>query len=186
MPGETPAFFVYLLVMVVLEYIGQCRYNKGGAKRIAPFLENPAYLKELVNISCSDLPHPYPEYASWLLLNVCKKRHALIEPYIHQIIDRVLLSPNQSVLRNLTSLLNYFPVGSYREGELLDKLLEFIRNDSNKVALFVYAIYLLAKFTIKYPEIKPEILGVIENKQHTLTPAVRVGIRNYLTLTKEV
>lgn len=172
--------------MDVLEYIGKCRDSMGGAKRIGPFIENPDYLKELVSISCSDLPHPYPEYASWLLLNVCKKDQALLESHVDQIIDRVLIATNQWGLRNLTSILNHFPVGPYRDGELLDKLLEFIRNDSNKVALFVYWIYLLAKFTVKYPEIKTEILGIIENKQHALTPAVRLGIRNYLTLTKEV
>jgi hypothetical protein len=172
--------------MDVLKYIAECRESMGGAQRVSAFLENQKYLEELARIACSDMKHPYPEYASWLLLNVCKKEKALIEPFLEQIIDRVLSTSNQSVLRNLTNILNFFPISKYREGELLDKLIQFIKNDSNKPALFVYSIYVLAKYTLKYPDIKSEILGIIENKQNALTPAIRIGIRNYHSLTKTI
>jgi hypothetical protein len=64
-------------------------------------------------------------------------------------------------------------------------LLLFVADDTNKVALQVYAIYKLIQFTQKYPEIKTEIEALFalkeenENSSAKLKPAMRVAIRNY-------
>ena len=90
-------------------------------------------------------------------------------------------------MRNLCNTCSNLPLIDYKESEFLDQLIAFIKDDSNKVALCVYAIYKLIQFTEKYPEIKPEIVGIIELKQTvTIQPAVRIGIRNYLKATKSI
>jgi hypothetical protein len=69
----------------------------------------------------------------------------------------------------------------------LDRLMHILLDPINKPALFVYAIYKLIQFTEKYPEIRREINEMIELKsQETVTPAVRIGMRNYLLRTKHI
>jgi hypothetical protein len=75
------------------------------------------------------------------------------------------------------------PLIEYKESEFLDKLIDNIKDDSNKVALFVYSIYKLIQFTKKYPEIKPEIEGIISLKEEPMKPAMKIGIRRYLKET---
>jgi hypothetical protein len=149
------------------------------------FIADPSLLHELVDIATSELPHPFPEYASWLLIHIAKKAPNLIEPFNEKIIDSILISTNQSVLRNLMNTSVSLQLTEYKESDFLDKTIQFISTDSYKVALFVYSIYKLIQFTHKYPEIKPEILGIIDLKRdNEMKPAMKIGIRNYLKETK--
>src|SRR5574343_144762 len=105
-------------------------------------------------------------------LNV-KTKPGVLKPFQPQFIDWLFKSKNQSVLRNLWNTCSHLPLIDYKESEFLDQLIDFIKDDSNKVALFVYAMYKLIQFTKKYPEIKPEIEGIIELKQTVnIQPAV--------------
>jgi len=159
----------------------------GFPKLAARFIQEPQLIPELVEIAISDLIHPFPECASWLLTHIVKTNPELLEEFQPLFIDCLFHSANQSVLRNLCNTCSHLPLIDYKESEFLDQLIAFIKDDSNKVALFVYAIYKLIQFTEKYPEIKAEIEGIIELKQTvTVQPAVRVGIRNYLKATKSI
>lgn len=169
--------------MNVKETIAAKSKNRGFTELSDQFILYPQYIPELLDLALSDLKHPYPEYASWLLLHIVKKNPELIELYQPMLIDRILVSTNQSVLRNLVNITEILPLIEYKESEYLDRLLHFISDDSNKVALFVYSIYKLVQFTKKYPEIKYEIEGIISLKQEPLQPALRIGIRNYLKNT---
>jgi len=151
------------------------------------YINDSNLLRELVEVATSNMSHPYPEYASWLLVHISQKNQSVLESYQPQMIDRILVSENQSVLRNLVNTTNNLSLSQYKESEFLDRLLHFITDDSNKVALFVYAIYKLIQFTNKYPEIKSEIEGIITLKEsQELRPALRIGIRNYRLKTKHL
>jgi len=71
-------------------------------------------------------------------------------------------------------------------------LLLFVADDTNKVALQVYAIYKLIQFTHKYPEIKTEIEALFALKEENgnssakIKPAMRVAIRNYRQKTVQL
>jgi hypothetical protein len=144
------------------------------------FIENPSDIAELVEVSGSKEPHPYPEYASWLLIHITRKAPQLIEAYQHKFIDTILRSSNQSVLRNLLNSCVSLPLIEHEESAFLDRLLDFVKDDTNKVALQVYSLYKLEQFVEKYPEILPEINGILDLKEeNNLQPAMRVAIRNF-------
>ena len=169
---------------MVKELINKFYKSTEFTKLANRFIADPSLLHELVEISTSELQHPFTEYASWLLIHISKKAPKIIEPFQEQLIDAILISTNQSVLRNLMNVSVSLNLINYKESEFLDKTIEFISTDSNKVALYVYAINKLIKFTQKYPEIKTEILGIIElKKHHEMKPAMKIGIRNYLKET---
>lgn len=172
--------------MNVKETISARSKNRGFTGLADLFVLRPELIPELVELAISDLEHPYPEYASWLIMHIVKKKPRLIEAYQPVFIDRIFQTKNQSVLRNLVNTTQLLPLIDYKEGEYLDKLIEFIRDDSNKPALFVYSLYKLIDFTKKYPEIKPEIEGILSLKQAPLPPSVRVSIRNYREKTMKI
>jgi len=151
------------------------------------FLENNELLPDLLKVVQSDLDYPFPAYASWWLFHVARSKPDILIPYQSQLIDCVLSNENGSVLRNTMGVLLELTLVEYREGELLDRLFHLLITEDYKVAIHVYALYLLIDFTKKYPEIKQEIVEIIrmkESKPHT--PALKMGIRNYLNATKSI
>jgi hypothetical protein len=173
--------------MMVKHLLEEHYKQHGFPKLAARFIQEPELIPELVYIALSDLKHPFPECASWLLIHIAKTNPALLEEFQPQIIDCLIQSKNQSVLRNLCNTCSLLPLIDYKESEFLDQLIAFIKDDSNKVALSVYALYKLIHFTFRYPEIKPEILGILELKQSvTIQPFMRIGIRNYIKATSSI
>ena len=156
------------------------------------FVQQPSLLHELVEVATSQLSHPFPEYASWLCIHVEKKSPGILIPFQKDFIDYLLNGNNQSVLRNLLNCCQVLPLIEYQESAFLDKLLAILGDDTNKVALQVYAIYKLIQFTQKYPEIKTEIEALFalkeENGKSTtiLKPAMRIAIRNYRQKTAQL
>ncbi len=173
--------------MDIIQLIDERQKTRNFTSLASQFVENPQKLEALINIALSDLNYPYPEYASWLLLHVAKANATLLEPFQTAIIDRILTCDNQSALRNLVSISTHLSLIEYKEGEFLDRLISIVKNNENKVALIVYSIYKLVDFTLKYPEIKHEIVEILKIKQENgLSPALRIGIRNYTIRTKKI
>ncbi len=172
----------------MVKHLLQEHYKQHGFPKLAArFIQEPQLIPDLVEIAISKLNHPLPECASWLLIHIVKTNPELLEEFQPQIIDCLIESKNQSVLRNLCNTCSMLPLIDYKESEFLDQLIVFIKDDSNKVALSVYAIYKLIHFTEKYPEIKPEIIGILELKQSVnIQPFMRVGIRKYKKATSSI
>ena len=165
--------------MDVLELIQTHAKSKDFISLYTRFIDQSEYLDDLIEVATSDLKHPFPEYASWLVLHIAKNKPIVLQPFQKKIIDRILTSRNQSVLRNLIYSNHLIGKTSYQEGELLDYLIEAIRNENNKVALQVYALYSLLPFIKDYPELKSEIDSILQIKQEPLKPAMKVAIRNF-------
>lgn len=165
--------------MDVLELIQTHAKSKDFISLYTRFIDQSEYLDDLIEVATSDLKHPFPEYASWLVLHIAKNKPIVLQPFQKKIIDRILTSRNQSVLRNLIYSNHLIGKTSYQEGELLDYLIEAIRNENNKVALQVYALYSLLPFIKDYPELKSEIDAILQIKQVPLKPAMKVAIRNF-------
>lgn len=165
--------------MDVLELIQTHAKSKDFISLYTRFIDQSEYLDDLIEVATSDLKHPFPEYASWLVLHIAKTKPIVLQPFQKKIIDRILTSRNQSVLRNLIYSNHLIGKTSYQEGELLDYLIEAIRNENNKVALQVYALYSLLPFIKDYPELKSEIDSILQIKQEPLKPAMKVAIRNF-------
>lgn len=166
--------------MDIVQLIDQYYKTHDLTKQATLFIQHPEHLDKLVETAVSNLPHPYPESASWILTHVLKLKPELLSPFYEVFVDKILVSQNQSVLRNLLHLVSAQQLTEYREGELLDQLIAMISDRKNKVALFVYALYKLAQFADKYPEIRIEIDSIIAQRfAEDPSPAMKIAVRNY-------
>jgi hypothetical protein len=172
--------------MKAKDFIDNMFLTRDFSKHVDIFIKDEGLLIDLVKTATSELPHPYPEYGSWLITHIVKSQPEILEKFQGDFIDCILASKNQSVLRNLVNTTQLLPLIEYKESEYLDKLISFIKEDANKVALFVYSIYKLIQFTHKYPEIKNEIEGILLLKPEEMKPSMRVAIRRYFTAVKNI
>lgn len=170
----------------VNNYILNVRNNSNRSRLISETQNNPTVLKQIVNVSVSQNDYPFPEYASWILTHVVKKKAELLQPYYNQLVDCVFDSDNQTVLRNILNCITYLKVTNYREAHFIDLLISNISNTQNKVALQVYSIYVLIQFVSIYPELKTEVEEVILLSEKGKTPAFFAAKRNFLKKTERI
>lgn len=150
------------------------------------FIQNPNHIGEIISFIEKKEKYPFSEYGSWLLTHIVKLDQSCILPFEKQLIDIVLNEvENQSVLRNCMNVLQFLPINSYKESELIDQLISFIKNGKNKVALQVYSMYNLVKFVKKYPELKDELSIIINMFYSERTAAYKAGFNNFLKRIKK-
>lgn len=158
------------------ELIVAFRNDRDIPKFVARSLVNEKTIPELIDFTMHE-KYPFPQYSSWILIHVTEKHLEKIQPYHHQLIDTFLMLKDPSAQRNIANCLIKMPFTSYREGELLDRLFDFLLDPNSKVALKVYAMYLIVDFIRIYPELEGELLAILEKNQELESPAYRSGMR---------
>jgi hypothetical protein len=157
-------------------------YKTLGFPKLADrFIKQPEAIAELVDVATLDEKYPYPQQASWLLLHVARKDKSLVEPYTNQLIDCILTTKNQSVLRNLLGVSLCLPITDYEQGRLVERLFNLINDPDNKPGVVCYAIRKLVDFLEWYPELRHELELILEFREETnVTPGILVWTKKIL------
>ncbi|MBI1837906.1 MAG: hypothetical protein HYR91_11645 [Flavobacteriia bacterium] len=149
---------------------------------IPNLIENQTKIPELINLISNLEAYPMKEMSSWILTHLVKSNPQLIQPYYPKLVDILFITNNQTVLRNCVNILFHLQITTYKEGELVEKLITFLKDNSNKVALQVYSIYCLIHFVKKYPELFDEIKAIIELNSENQSAAFNAAKRNFYKL----
>lgn len=148
---------------------------------------NPNELKSLVEMIKTEKEYPYPEYASWILTHFVKIENSSVKPFQNELIDFILSpSSNQTLLRNVVNVLVQLKIDDYKESELLDRLMEFVKDGENKVALQVYSIQLFVQYIQKYPELKDELSSLVDLYAEGRTAAYHASVRDFHKKVKKI
>lgn len=172
--------------MEIKERIREIRIARDKQQFVTHFCNNQKDLDALVQLTLNLEEYPYKEYSSWILVHLCKSKTIDLQYLYPSFVDLIFITDNQSVLRNVVNCLCQMKITDYRESDLIDLLIKFIQDFDNKVALQVYSMFLLVQFVKKYPELKPEIIEVIEFNNRGKTAAYSSASRKFSRLTKNI
>lgn len=163
-------------------------YNSRDLKFcVAYFQQHTNQIAELVDVAVRNEEYPFPEYSSWILTHIAKWDKSVVAPFYNNLIDNILVeSDNQTVLRNNLNTIHCLEISDYKESEFIDRLISFIQNGENKVALQVYSIYLLVHFIKKYPDLKIEIVPLVEMYYTDRSPAYKAAVRKFMQKIKKI
>lgn len=175
-----------LTTQSIHELVLSIRQERDFKSKIAHFNSHPADLDRLLEIIYAQEEYPLSEYASWILVHLTKYDPSLVQHHYESLVDLLFESKNQSVLRNITNVLKHLSITEYRESEFIDLLISFIQDANNKVALQVYSMYVLIQFVSIYPELKQEIIEIIELNATQKSAAYKASHRNFLRKTKKM
>lgn len=170
----------------ILEKIVEFRSSRDKKAFNRYFTEEDERLTILLESVWNLEPYPYKEYASWMFFHIVRSNPESYQKYYDNLVDVLVETDNQSVLRNVVNSIQSLKITNYRESELIDLLISFIQNHENKVALQVYAIYILIQFCEKYPELSSEIDQIIELNSEGKTMAYKVAHRKFKTFLKKI
>ncbi len=144
------------------------------------FYEQPQWVDALVDMAFSAEPHPFPQYASHLLLHVARKDASMLNTRYEDVVDGVLQTGNESVLRNTLGVLLCFPAGGYREGDLLDRLFTLLEHPRTKPGIINYSVHKIVQFLDLYPELEHEFNTLIQFREETgISPGIQAWLRTF-------
>lgn len=112
--------------------------------------------------------------AAWPM-SVCVQQHPhLIEPYYKPLLDN-LKKPglHDSVLRNTVRLLQYVEIPEKYHGRVMTICFDFIQSNETAVGIKAFSLTILQNLAKLYPEIKPELKTIIEERWEHETAAFR-------------
>jgi len=141
--------------------------------------EDSGRFEELVNIFLRG-PIRVTINASWAL-GYCVQNHpALIKQCLPKIIKAAKhTTAPDAVKRNLVRLLQYITIPKKLQGTVANLCFQFIENKKEAVAIKVFSMTVLSNLAKENPELKPELIAVIEDQLPYAKPA-------YLSMAKKV
>lgn len=133
-----------------------------------------------------------PEHKSWRAAYLADKIHddypELIIPYIEPIVNQLNVETNSSKKRHFLKLLSMNEIQEKHFGILVDYCLNNFTSAKEPPAVRVHAMQLLYNISEKEPDLKPEILAIIEHEMqfHATAGILSRGTKLANKLRKQV
>lgn len=124
--------------------------------------------------------------ASWTLGKVCAKRPWLLEKWMPEIMASLAEPKHSAVVRNVIRAfqeVETFP--EEYEGEIFERCFGFLVDHQSPIAYKAFSMTVCRKIAMNYPELKVELISVIEDLLETGSSGViSRGKRELLILRK--
>lgn len=146
--------------------------------------DNPEAFAEVMTIAFTAKP-PVSFRAAAVAETVCRTYPQLILPYTDQILSDYFRFNHDGVKRGLLKALMYIELTEEQEGRMLDLGLQIISQPKEKVAAKAYALQILSSISAKYPDIRPEILMVIQTVEDQGSAGWKVACREAFKKMKD-
>ena len=88
----------------------------------------------------------------------------LIIPYLEQMLINLETPHHDAVIRNTFRTLQNIDIPEEMEGLAFEKAFDFLLNPHNAIAIRVFAMSVCGNIALKYPELKHELIPVIEEQ----------------------
>lgn len=156
-------------------------HSKENALRIASYaVQSKQYFKELMDCY-TDSDYRISQRAAWSVSWAAKNKPAMIEPYMGVLVKR-LQEPgvHPAVIRNAVRILEDISIPEKFHGDVMNSCFTFIETPATPAAIKAFSLTVLFNLSKQYPEIKPELKLIIEERWDTETAAFRSRGRKIL------
>lgn len=140
---------------------------------IESIVANPSRMEELMECFFDEnlrISH----FASWPVGMIADRNPELIRPYLERMLLNLETPHHDAVIRNTFRTFQNIDVPEELEGLAFEKAFEFLANPQNAIAIRVFAMTVCGNIALKYPELKHELVAVIEEQM----PYGSAGFKN--------
>lgn len=161
------------------------QHNKKQANKIADYVsDNTSRFKALVDVYLGG-PYRVTQRSAWPL-GICIERHpALLKPHVKKILDH-LSYPNvhDAAKRNTMRLLQFVDIPKRFHGRVVQTCFDFLQSKHEPVAVKVFSMSVLANIIMDQPELRQELIIVLEDQFPYASAAFRSRARKILKALK--
>lgn len=102
--------------------------------------------------------------ASWTLGKVCETRPWLMEKWLPEILKALEKPKHDALIRNVVRAFQGMDeLPEEYEGEIFEKCFNYLLDPSYAVAIKAFSMTVCRKVAMKYPDLKPELIEVIND-----------------------
>lgn len=140
-------------------------YTKKQKDKIVNYVgHDPKRFSELVEVFLQG-PYLVTQRAAWPLSYCIEQYPDLLQPHFRKILAQLgKKNIHDSVKRNILRMLQFVRVPKAWQGITTDLCLTFLANAREPVAIRVFAMTVLANITSEVPELKNELIPLIEDQ----------------------
>jgi len=156
-------------------------HSKEHALSIANYAcQSKTNFKELMNCFLDD-EYRLAQRAAWGVCFAAKKNPEMIYPHIKELVS-VLHKKNvhDAVIRNAVRVLQDIEIPKKYQGEVMDACFQFLEKPMTPVAIKAFSLTTLFKLSETYPEIKPELKLIINDRLDYETAAFKSRAKKIL------
>ncbi|MGE7775769.1 hypothetical protein ACQKLP_13655 [Chitinophaga sp. NPDC101104] len=140
-------------------------HSRAQTEAVAAYIgKSEARLNELIGLFLYD-EYRVVQRAAWPLRLVAEKYPRLVEPHLEAMVRRMDdAGIPVSVKRNVVGILQYVEVPERLHGPVMDVCFRLLEDVEETVAVRAFSMTVLANLAVTYPEIKNEIVLLIEDQ----------------------
>ncbi|HWI92406.1 MAG TPA: hypothetical protein VNT20_14090 [Flavisolibacter sp.] len=156
-------------------------HSKEHALSIANYAcQSRTNFKELMTCFLDD-EYRLAQRAAWGVCFAAKKKPEMIYPHVKDLVS-VLHKKNvhDAVIRNAVRVLQEIEIPEKYHGEIMDACFQFLQKPMIPVAIKAFSLTTLFKLSEIYPEIKPELKLIINDRLDYETAAFRSRAKKIL------
>ena len=135
--------------------------------------DNRARFKELLKVFATE-DYRLCQRAAWPLMHIADKEPALIKPHLTFLVNLLQKPMHDAVKRNVLRILQDTEIPEKLSGRVTDYCFSYMRSLTEPIAVRVFAMTILANMCSTYPELKQELIPLIED----MLPYGSAGMKN--------
>ena len=138
--------------------------SKAMAEKLSAWIDTSSEkFAELMDLFLNDEPM-ITQRASWVLSHCADQHPELIVPWIGPMVENLHNDINDAVKRNTVRVLQFVEIPEDEMGELADVCFNFLASAREPIAVKVFSMTILFNLTRQIPELKNELLPLIEDQ----------------------
>lgn len=140
-------------------------FNKSACDRIVDFIGSDQKRFSLLVDAFLNSEYRITQRAAWPLSYSVKKHPELIKPHLKKIITN-LKKPkiHDAVKRNTVRFLQFIEIPKSLHGITLDNCFKLLQDKKEPIAIKVFSMTVLGNLALEYPELKGELIAIIEDQ----------------------
>ena len=156
-------------------------HSKANCTRIVKWVgNNQQRFDELLNLFLND-EYRVVQRAGWPISNLVIAYPQLIQKHFTKLLQNVKKPGiHDAVKRNTVRLLQDITIPERFHGKVMNLCFDYIISPSEKVAVKAFSLTILEKLAMRYPEIKPELKTIIEDRWDFETAAFKSRAKKIL------
>lgn len=148
--------------MNLIDVIGKKSSVRGNIRIMKYVGNDPKRFSELMNLITT---HPeYSLFTGWAMSDLVAEHPDLIKPYLRNLLKLINPKAHISIKRNTMRLLQFIDIPKNLSGLILDKAFSLFTDRSESIAVRVFAMTVVCRIAKQEPDLKNEIILMIEEE----------------------
>lgn len=156
-------------------------HSKSNCLKVVKWIgDSPARFAELIELFLKD-EYRVVQLAAWPMSYVAEAHPELIRKHLPRLVKNLeRTDTHPAVRRNTIRLFQHIEIPEKYQGQVMNLCFEYIADPQEKAAVKAFSLTVLENLSKLYPEIRPELKTIIEERMDTETAAFTSRARKIL------